>query len=170
MDSGTAPSEWNAFARAQAAQRWKRQSAAMGRQMTEAIVADAKVEPGMTVLDVACGTGEPAISLAMLLKDSGLVVGIDVSSQPLKMAAQRARDRGLRNLGFQQADVHHLPLADGCFDRVTCRLGVMFFSDVARALAEMRRVLKPGGRVTLLAWGPMQQPYFESTIGVILRS
>jgi ubiquinone/menaquinone biosynthesis C-methylase UbiE len=171
MDSTTTPApSWDSFARAHAAQQWRRQSAAMGRPMTEAIVAEAKVEPGMTVLDVACGTGEPAISLAMLLKDSGLVAGADISSQPLQMAAQRARDRGLRNIGFQQADVHHLPLADGCFDRVTCRLGVMFFSDVARALAEMRRVLKPNGRITLLAWGPMQQPYFESTIGVILRT
>ena len=169
MDSGTAPSEWNAFARAQAAQRWRQQSAAMGRQMTEAIVAEAKVKPGMQVLDVACGTGEPAISIALLLKGTGLVVGTDISSAPLKIAAQRARERGLGNTRFQQADVHSLPFADGSFDRVTCRLGIMFFSDLARALREMRRVLKPDGRVTLLAWGPMQQPYFESTVGAILR-
>jgi len=142
----------------------------MGRHMTEAIVAEAKVEPGMRVLDVACGTGEPGISLATLLKGTGLVAGIDVSSQPLQMAAKRARERGLCNIGFQQADVHHLPLAEGCFDRVTCRLGVMFFADVPFALSEMRRVLKPGGRITLLAWGPMHQPYFESTIDVILRT
>ena len=170
MDSTTAPTEWNAFARAQAAQRWRRQSAAMGRPMTEAIVAEAKVEPGMRVLDVACGTGEPAISLALLLKGSGLVLGVDISSQPLKLAAQRARERGLGNVGFQQADVHHLPFPASHFDRVTCRLGVMFFSDVARALRELRRVLKQKGRITLLAWGPMQQPYFESTLGAILRT
>ncbi len=170
MDSTAAPMEWNAFARAQAAQRWRRQSAAMGRPMTEAIVAETKVEPGMRVLDVACGTGEPAISLALLLKGTGLVLGVDISSQPLNLSAQRARERGLGNVGFQQADVHNLPFATGHFDRVTCRLGVMFFSDLARALREMRRMLKPGGRITLLAWGPMQQPYFESTIGAILRS
>jgi len=169
MHSRTAPGEWNAFARANAAQRWRRQSAAMGRNMTEALVAEAKVEPGMRVLDVACGTGEPAISIALLLNGTGLVLGVDISPEPLKIAEQRARERSLGNVGFQQADVHSLPFADGSFDRVTCRLGVMFFSDLARALGEMRRVLKPSGRITLLAWGPMQQPYFESTIGAILR-
>jgi SAM-dependent methyltransferase len=142
----------------------------MGRPMTEAIVAEAKVEPGMRVLDVACGTGEPAISLALLLQGTGLVLGVDISSQPLRLASQRARERGLGNVSFQQADVHHLPFPASHFDRVTCRLGVMFFSDVARALRELRRVLKPGGRITLLVWGPMQQPYFESTLGTILRT
>jgi len=170
MDSTTAPGQWNSFARAQAAQRWRRQSAAMGRSMTEAIVAEAKVEPGMRVLDVACGTGEPTISLASLLQGTGLVLGVDISSQPLMLAAQRARERGLSKVGFQQADAHNLPFPDCCFDRVVCRLGVMFFSGAARALREMRRVLKPSGRTTLLAWGPMQQPYFESTLGVILRT
>jgi SAM-dependent methyltransferase len=169
MHSCTAPGEWNAFGRANAAQRWRRQSAAMGRHMTEAIVAEAKVEPGVRALDVACGTGEPAISIAHLLNGTGLVLGVDISPEPLKIAEQRARERGLANVRFQQADAHSLPFAHGSFDRVTCRLGVMFFSDLARALGEMRRVLKPSGRIALLAWGPMQQPYFESTIGAILR-
>lgn len=170
LDSQRAEGEWNAFARVNAAQRWRQQSAAMGRHMTEAIVGEAQAARGMRVLDVACGTGEPAISLAVLLKDTGLVLGIDISPEPLIVAARRARDRRLVNIGFQQADVHSLPFADGSFDRMTSRLGVMFFADLPRALREMRRVLKPGGCITLLVWGSMQQPYFESTIGTILRT
>ncbi len=168
MDNLTNTS-WNSPARVHASQRWRQPSAAMGRAVTETIVAEAHVEPGMRVLDVASGTGEPAISIAMLLNGTGRVVATDISPEPLQVGIQRARERGLENSEFMPADVHRLPFVDGEFDRITCRLGVMFFADLGRALAEMHRVLKPGGRATLLAWGPMQQPYFETTLGTILR-
>ncbi|HWR34984.1 MAG TPA: class I SAM-dependent methyltransferase [Clostridia bacterium] len=169
-------SNWNTFARVNASQRWRKPSAAMGKQVTETLVAEARVEPGMEVLDIASGTGEPAISIATLLQQSstqgspGRVVATDISPDPLKVAEQRARDRGLTNMEFTPADVHQLPFEDGRFDRVTCRLGVMFFADLPRALREIRRVLKPNGRVTLLAWGPLEQPYFGVTIGAIVRA
>src|SRR6476619_1129429 len=160
---------WNSFGRANASQKWRRQSAAMGSDMTRAIVEAAQVQPGMRVLDVACGTGEPGISLAALLADTGEVVGVDLSPAPLKIAEERAAQRGLANARFEQADAHHLPFADNSFDCITSRLGVMFFPDLPRALSEMRRVLKPAGRAILLVWGPMNQPYFETMIGTILR-
>ena len=162
-------SNWNSPVRMDASERWRRQAAAMGQAITEAIVAEAQVEAGMEVLDVASGTGEPAISIAAQLRGSGRVVATDISSAPLRIAEQRAGERGLRNLEFVSADAGQLPFPDASFDRVTCRLGVMFFPDLPRALGEMRRVLKPGGRVSLLAWGAMAQPYFASTVGTILR-
>jgi ubiquinone/menaquinone biosynthesis C-methylase UbiE len=163
-------SNWNTFARVNASQRWRKPSAAMGRAMTEAIVREAQVAPNMRVLDVACGTGEPAISIATGLTGTGEVVATDLSPEPLKIGEARARERGLNNIRFQQADVHHLPFADGSFDRVTSRLGAMFFADLPKALREVCRVLKPGGRAILLAWGAMEQPYFDTTIGAILRT
>lgn len=141
----------------------------MGAAVTAAVVEAAAVAPGMTVLDVACGAGEPAISLAERLAGAGEVVGIDLAEAPLEVARERARKRGLSNVRFMQADVHALPFHDATFDRISSRLGVMFFTDLPRALGELRRVLKPGGRVALLAWGPMEQPYFGRTVGTILR-
>ena len=137
--------------------------------MTRAIVEAARVAPGMRILDIACGTGEPAISLAALLGNKGEVVGVDLSPAPLRIAQERAAQRGLANTRFEPADAHDLPFADNCFDRITSRLGVMFFSDLPRALREMHRVLKPGGSATLLVWSPMEQPYFDTTIGTVLR-
>lgn len=161
--------DWNSFGRANASQKWRRQSAAMGNDMTRAIVAAAQVRSGMRVLDIACGTGEPAISLAAVLVDDGDVVGVDISPAPLKIAEERAIQRGLSNVTFQQADAHELPFPNNSFDCITSRLGIMFFSDLPRALSEMRRVLMPSGRAILLVWGPMDQPYFQTTIGAILR-
>jgi SAM-dependent methyltransferase len=169
MPTSVNTADWNSFGRANASQKWRRQSAVMGNDMTQAIVAAARVKPGMRVLDIACGTGEPAISLAALLAGEGEVVGVDISPAPLKIAEERAAQRGLSNATFQQAYAHALPFPDNSFDCITSRLGIMFFSDLPRALNEMRRVLKPEGRAILLVWGPMDQPYFLTTIGTILR-
>ncbi len=163
-------SDWNSFGRANASQRWRQQSAEMGRHVTRALVHTAQIEPGMRVLDVACGTGEPAISIASQLDGTGTVAAIDISEAPLKIARTRAAQRGLAKIEFLRCNAQALSFPDNTFDRITSRLGVMFFSDLSKALTEMHRVLKPGGRVTLLAWGSMHQPYFESTVGAVLRA
>ncbi|HEY3927693.1 MAG TPA: class I SAM-dependent methyltransferase [Candidatus Koribacter sp.] len=167
--SETAKGDWNDFARMNASQRWRKPSAMMGHSMTEAIVAAAEVVPNLRVLDVACGTGEPAISIATAMKGTGMVMATDVSDSPLKIGEGRAKERKLTNIQFQKADVHALPFPDETFERVTSRLGVMFFSDLPKALREIHRVLTPGGHVTLLAWGPMEQPYFDLTAGTVRR-
>lgn len=163
-------SDWDHLGRATAAREWRTQSATMGRSVTELIVQAADAHPGMRILDVACGTGEPTISLAKLLDGTGEVVGIDISPQALKVAEERLVSHQLNNVRFQPADVHQLPFPEDTFDRITSRLGVMFFTDLPRALEELRRVLKPHGKIALLAWGPMEQPYFETTAGTVLRA
>lgn len=160
---------WGPQYRLVASEKWKAKSAVMGSGVTEALVEYSRATPGMRVLDLACGTGEPAISLAVRIGSTGHVTALDLSAELLEIAAGRARDRGLMNFSTQQCDAHSLPFPDNSFDLVTSRFGVMFFRDVELALREVRRVLRPGARVCLLAWGPFEQPYWQSMMGVVHR-
>jgi SAM-dependent methyltransferase len=166
----TAPeSNWGSSYRLVAAEKWKSKSAAMGRDVTEALVNYAQPQAGMNVLDVASGTGEPAISIASRIGPEGQVTALDLSSELLEIAAGRARQRALKNVHLQQADAHNLPFPDASFDLITSRFGVMFFQDCAKALREARRVLKPGGRACFVVWGPFEQPYWQSTMGIVVK-
>ncbi len=158
--------QWGASYRLIASEKWKAKSAAMGRDVTEALVEYARPEPGMKVLDLASGTGEPAISLASRVGAEGHVTALDLSSELLEIAADRARQRGLTNFSTRQADAHALPFPDQSFDLVTSRFGVMFFQDCVQAFREVHRKLKPGARACFLAWGPFQQPFWSSMLGV----
>jgi ubiquinone/menaquinone biosynthesis C-methylase UbiE len=159
-------SKWSASYRLIAAEKWKAKSAAMGRGVTEALVHYANAQPGMKVLDLASGTGEPAISLASRVGDDGHVTALDLSAELLQIADQRAEARGLKNFSTRQADAQDLPFAAQSFDLITCRFGVMFFADCDKALSEALRVLKPGARICFAAWGPFDQPYWTSTMGI----
>jgi ubiquinone/menaquinone biosynthesis C-methylase UbiE len=166
------PSEniWNHPSRVYALDRWEEQSRALGQQVTDAIVAAAAPRAGEAVLDVACGTGEPSLTLARMVGASGHVIGTDISSRPLENARERATRQNLSNVDFREADVHHLPFAEACFDLVTSRLGVMFFADLDKAMSELHRVLKPQGRMALLAWGHYKdQDYFRAITEPVMQ-
>jgi ubiquinone/menaquinone biosynthesis C-methylase UbiE len=139
----------------------------MGTAVTQALVEYSCPLPGMRVLDLASGTGEPGISLAQRVGPQGSVIAIDQSSELLDIAAQRARDKKLLNFMTQHADAHHLPFDGQTFDLATCRFGVMFFNDAQGALAELRRVLKSGARACFVAWGPIEQPYWQTTMKIV---
>jgi SAM-dependent methyltransferase len=161
--------QWGASYRLIAAEKWKTKSAAMGRAVTDALVEYAGPQPGMTVLDLASGTGEPAISLASRVGPSGHVTAFDLSGELLEIAEGRARQRSLANFRTCQGDAHSLPFPDQRFDLATCRFGVMFFASPQQALRELHRVLKPGGRACFVAWGPFEQPYWLTTMGIVAK-
>lgn len=165
--SSANPAPWGSSYRLIAAEKWRAKSAAMGSAVTEALVEYTRPLPGMRVLDLASGTGEPGITLAQRVGPQGSVTAVDQSSDLLDIAAQRARNKNLLNFTTQQADAHQLPFPDQTFDLASCRFGVMFFSDAPRALTELRRVLKPGARACFAAWGPIEQPYWQTTMKIV---
>ena len=160
---------WSVAAHVRSADRWRSASTDWGCALTEALLDCANLQRSSVVLDVAAGSGDPALAIARRVPE-GRVVALDSSRPALFVAKAQADEMGLmQTIQFVQADAHSLPFLDRCFDRVTCRCGIMFFAAVDVALSEILRVLKSGGRAALLAWGSFEQPVFESTIGAILR-
>jgi demethylmenaquinone methyltransferase / 2-methoxy-6-polyprenyl-1,4-benzoquinol methylase len=110
----------------------------------------ASVGPGSRVLDVATGTGDLALELARRVAPGGEVIASDFSEAMLARAGRKARAAMARGLRFEWGDALALPYGDGCFDAATVGFGARNFSDLGRGLAEMARVVRPGGRVVVL--------------------
>ncbi len=122
----------------------------------------AGVGPGDAVLDVACGTGAAARAAAVL---GGRVTGLDRNDGMLSVARRVAPA-----IDWQTGRAEALPFADGAFDAVLCQFGLMFFDDRAAALAEMWRVLKPGGRLAAAVWDAAENsPGYAAMIALIDR-
>ena len=108
---------------------------------------------GERVLDIACGTGLVSFAAARAVGPQGDVHGTDLSQRMIDAAERRAKDLGLSNCSFLRMDAESLSLPDARFDVALCGLGLMYVPDPEQALREMRRVLRPGGRVSLAVWG-----------------
>ncbi len=105
------------------------------------------LQPGMRVLDLACGPGVVSCALARMVAPAGWVTGVDLSPDLLAEAKAAAVDQGLDNLSFYQGDVYALDLADASFDFVYARFLFQHLRDPQQALTEAHRVLAPGGRL-----------------------
>ena len=116
------------------------------QQVLARIIEMAQPKPDWTVLDVATGTGHTAFAVAPHVRS---VIGIDLTPEMLAEAEQLQMDRSISNVTFQLGNVHNLPFRDNSFDLLTCRRAAHHFSDIERALDEMRRVLRPGGRIVI---------------------
>jgi SAM-dependent methyltransferase len=132
---------------------------ALGAPVSTVTMAAAKLQPGERVLDVACGTGVVTRLAAERVGRTGSVTGLDVAPDMIDVArATPAADAP--SIDWQVGDALALPLPDDAFDVVTCQMGLMFMEDRVKAVAEMRRVLAPGGRVIVTTPGAIQ-PLFE---------
>lgn len=122
---------------------------------------------GESILDVACGTGLVTVAAARAAGPAGRVVGVDISGQMVDSAGRRARDRGLAQVEFARMDAESLTFADGSFDLALCSLGLMYMPEPERALREMRRVLRPGGRLAIAVWGDRSRCGWASLFEIV---
>lgn len=118
--------------------------------LTEALFAQAAIAPGESVLDIGCGPGTTSLGAADRTGPGGRVTGVDISPTLLTVARRRAEGR--TNLGFVEADAQTHPFAPAAADLILSRHGLMFFADPAAAFRNLAAALRPGGRITFVAW------------------
>jgi SAM-dependent methyltransferase len=118
----------------------------------EAAMDRAGLETGHRVLDIGCGCGQTTLGLAARVGDPGSVLGLDISGPMLARAADRAREEGVSNARFEQADAQTFDFGGDKFDRLFSRFGVMFFASPGDAFTNLRTALRPGGRLTFVCW------------------
>lgn len=160
---------WNSAA----GEKWVRDHGAIDQQLE--VVADlllqtAAPRAGEAALDVGCGTGATLLRLAAAVGEKGYVLGCDISSPMLELARQRIAAAGVRNVDVVLADAQSHEFAEEAFDLLVSRFGVMFFADPTAAFANLRRPLRPGGRLAFVCWAPLaDNPFFLLPMQIAAR-
>lgn len=126
------------------------------------IIAEAGIVPGEDVLDIATGAGNPSISIALSMAGNGSITCTDLTPRMLETTRGRAENLQIGIMRFAAADMTALPFPDATFDCATCRFGLMSVDDKLAAASEALRVMKPGGRIAYVVWGPLEEnpPFF----------
>ncbi|HEX9156082.1 MAG TPA: methyltransferase domain-containing protein [Nitrospira sp.] len=132
------------------------------------LAADARLRPGLHVLDLGSGTGYPALLDAQTVGPDGSVIGMDLAEQMLEAARRKANRLGLANVTFRTGDVTALPFETASFDAVTSRFCLMFLPQIPKAVAEITRVLRTGGWVAAAVWSsPDKNPSISLSMEAI---
>jgi ubiquinone/menaquinone biosynthesis C-methylase UbiE len=133
------------------------------------LLAMADLAPGAHVLDVACGTGLVTFPAAAAVGAGGRVVGTDLSQEMVTRAADEARARGLTQVTVERMDAEELRFDPDTFDVALCALGLMYVPDPLKALSEMHRVLRSGGRAVAAVWGERSRCGWAEIFSIVDR-
>lgn len=156
---------WNRFSRGW--HRWDSYNMKFLKPIGDAIINELKISETDKVLDVASGTGEPGLSIATLLR-KGSVTAVDISEQMLEAAQEKALAKGLNNFETFVCDVSDLSLNHDSFNKLSCRMGFMFFPDMQLAAERMYQVLKKEGRISVSVWGsPENNPWISCILEIV---
>lgn len=156
-----------------ASQGWARQAGHLreeGMPVSMWMLEHAGLQPGMRVLELAAGPGDTGFMAAELISPGGRLISSDGSEGMLSVARERAEELGVRNVEFKQLELEWIDLPTADVDVVLCRWGIMLAVDPAAAVAECRRVLRPGGRLVLAVWDAPEHNQAMALPGAVLVS
>ena len=151
-------------------ERWRAQLADALAPVREWLIGKLGPPPGETVLELGAGTGETGFETAALLGEDGRLLSTDFSPDMVEVAHRRGSELGLSNVDYRVINAERIELDSGSVDGVLCQSTYMLVADPAAALAETRRVLRPGGRLALSVWGvPERNPWASIGGGILVE-
>lgn len=137
---------------------------------TDALIDMANIQPGMRILDLACGAGSQTIQAARRVGPNGKVVASDISGTMLEHLRRNAASEGLQNIETLECAADELDKTQAPFDASMCRMGLMLFPSPSKAVEAVRLVLKPGARFAALVFTtPANNPFLAQPMAVLLR-
>jgi enediyne biosynthesis protein CalE5 len=152
-------------------QKWWNITETAAEKLSKRLIELAEIKRGSTVLDIATGIGEPAITAAKQVGNSGHVLAIDISSQMLSIAMHRAISLGLEQvIEFKEGDAETIDLPASTFDAALCRFGLMFLPDLRTGLSNIYRSLVDGGRLAAAVWAsPDKVPFIALALNTVMK-
>jgi SAM-dependent methyltransferase len=136
--------------------------------ITEALILEAGISPGNTVLDVGTGSGEPALRVSEVVGKQGSVCGVDPAPEMIDGARRASISEGRSNVRFEVSSADHLPFESDAFDAVVSRFAVMFFPAPLEGIREIMRVLKPGRRIAFAVWSFAENNPFHYALSQVM--
>ncbi len=152
-------------------QKWWKITETGAEKVSRRLIERADIKRGSTVLDIATGIGEPSITAANQVGNSGHVLAIDISSQMLSIAKQRAISSGLEQvIEFKEGDAETIDLSASTFDAALCRFGLMFLPNLRSGLSNIYGSLVDGGRLAAAVWAsPDKVPFIALALNTVMK-